>query len=480
MSHRSRRHGTLSRCRTAPTPSFAQAVDTIGNTTDSGTVLLVVQNATPPAGKDLNNADIGNVVTPGGFAQDGSTYSVWGAGADIWGTVDAFRFAHTVVQGNFAIVASVQSVENVHPWTKGGLMVRERLTGEARHGFVFATPTAVNGVAFQRRLIEGGTSLHTSGPAVQAPVWLRLVREGDVITASYRFVESDPWTVIASETFAALSDQLYVGMAVTSHVDGTAAEARFQGFEVTPASFEPPSEPGEWQAIDVGTVAATGDVQFDGNSYTVRGSGADIWGRADAFHFAYIRATGDGAMTVRVADIAGPDAWSKAGLMIRASLSEDSIHHYLLASETNGLAYQRRLAAGDLSLHTAIGDAAPVWFRVERTGPHVRLSYSTESGTPSAWQPLVDTLFPEGEAFIGLAVTSHADGVMATGVFDHVLHTFRAAPDWTASDIGAVGIAGSDAFDGTTHTLAASGEDRPRQLGNGDDNLRRSRPQPVN
>ena len=285
------------------------------------------------------------------------------------------------------------------------------------------------------------------------------MRQGDLISAHHRRLETEPWTLIGTQTLSGLSSAVYVGMAVTSHVAGTAATAIFSNFAVTPAPTGPSPLPIEWQTGDVGSVGAAGDVQFDGTTYTVRGSGADIWDNVDAFRFVYIRSAGDGAITVRVADLAGPHEWSKGGLMIRQSLAPNAAHHYLLASAANGLAYQRRVATGEASLHTGLGGAVPVWFHMVRSGGVMRLYYSTEPGTPSVWQPVAETPFPEGEVFVGLAVTSHADGALATGVFDHVSHTFAASPGWTSADVGAVGIAGSDAFDGTTHTMAASGAD---------------------
>ena len=164
-------------------------------------------------------------------------------------------------------------------------------------------------------------------------------------------------------------------------------------------------------------------------------------------------------MTVRLVSLFGPHEWSKAGLMIRQSLAADSIHHYLLASVANGLAYQRRVAPGGPSLHTALGGAVPAWFHLVRRGGVVRLYYSTEPDIPTVWEPIVETSFPEGEMFVGLAVTSHVDGALAHGTFDYVSHTFEPGTGWTSADVGTVGIAGSAAFDGTTHTLTGSGND---------------------
>jgi regulation of enolase protein 1 (concanavalin A-like superfamily) len=428
---------------------------------DSDTMLATFDGLSPgPVPTAFTGESIGDVGTaPGTESFVSGRFSVYGGGADIWGTADAFRFVHSSVAGDFDVVARVDGVQNLHPWTKGGLMIREQLTPGSRHASVFATPTTVNGVAFQRREVENGGSVQTAGPAQTAPIWLRLVRQGDLISAHYRTLETEPWTLIGTQTLTALSGTVFVGMAVTSHLEGYAAIANFTNFAITPAPTGPPPPAVEWQTGDVGSVGAAGDVQFDGSTYTVRGSGADIWEYADAFRFVYLRVPGDGAITVRLADIAGPHEWSKAGLMIRQSLAADAAHHYLLASAANGLAYQRRLATGDASLHTGLAGAAAVWFHMVRSAGMVRLYYSTEPGPPSVWQPIAEAAFPAGEAFVGLAVTSHADGLLATGTFDHVSHTFTSSPGWTGADVGAVGIVGSDAFDGTTHTLAASGAD---------------------
>lgn len=437
--------------------AYARAVDLIGNEADSAVVPFGVQNVAAP--QDLSRSDVGPVAVPGSFSVEGGTYIVAGSGSDIWGNGDAFNFVHAAVSGDFDVVALVESLDDIDPWTKGGLMIRERLTAGSRHASVFATPTSVNGIAFQRRVVENGASVHTSGPGQQVPIWLRLVRQGDLVNAYQRIADTEPWTSIGSETLAGLSASVYVGMAVTSHLDGTVAHARFRHFVVTPALTQPPLVPIVWEVTDVGSVATPGSVQHDGTTYTVRGSGADIWDYADAFGFAHVRVPGDGAMTVRLAGVNGPHEWSKAGLMIRQSLAAGSVHHYLLASAGQGLAYQRRVLTDGASLHTSLGGGAPVWYRIERGGGIIRLYYSTDRGLPSAWQLIVDTPFPEGEAYIGLAVTSHVDGQTATGAFEQVAHTFASPIVWSGADVGAVGIAGSHAFDGRTHMLSASGAD---------------------
>ena len=127
--------------------------------------------------------DIGSVGEPGSATFDGTTFTVSGSGRDIWGTADEFQYTFTLVNGDFDIVARVESVQNVNQWTKAGLMIRESVAPGARHASVFVTPTTVKGIAFQRRPVTDGGSVNTSGPATTAPVWLRLSRTGNNVSA---------------------------------------------------------------------------------------------------------------------------------------------------------------------------------------------------------------------------------------------------------------------------------------------------------
>jgi regulation of enolase protein 1 (concanavalin A-like superfamily) len=171
--------------------------------------------------------DIGSVAAQGAATQTASGWTVSGSGADIWDYADAFRFAYRTVSGDFSIVTRVASVDHVDPWTKAGLMVRASTAADSAHVSLFATPSSTNGVAFQRRQTTGTYSLHTAGPNLAPGVWLRLTRSGGTITASYRRTSGESWTTIGSESSAALGNSVLVGLAVTSHADGSLATAVF-------------------------------------------------------------------------------------------------------------------------------------------------------------------------------------------------------------------------------------------------------------
>jgi hypothetical protein len=197
---------------------------TLATATFSGPGFLTGGSTLP---EGWSNRDIGAVATAGSATHADGTFTIEGSGADIWGTADEFHFASTSRSGDFDVTAHVADVENVNRWTKAGLMVREALDAGARHAAILATPTSEKPVSFQRRPVAGGTSVHTSGPSTTQAIWLRLVRTGDVIAAFYRLTETDSWVEVGSQDISGLSVDVHVGLAVSSHVDGTLATAIF-------------------------------------------------------------------------------------------------------------------------------------------------------------------------------------------------------------------------------------------------------------
>ena len=81
--------------------------------------------------------------------------------------------------------------------------------------------------------VDGGATVHTAGPALSPPLYLKLQRTGDQITASVRKTTTDPWTVIGSQTLVNLAATVYVGQAVTSHQQGVLANAQFRDWQLT-------------------------------------------------------------------------------------------------------------------------------------------------------------------------------------------------------------------------------------------------------
>ena len=371
-------------------------------------VTVSIQPAAAPPG--WAHADVGAVGIAGSASYDGETLAITASGADIWRRADEFHYVYRSLPGDFDIMARVTSVEETDVWTKAGLMIRESLAPGARHASLFATPTNVAGLAFQRRRRTDGETVHTSGPHLAPGVWLRLRRVGDTVAAFFHIEGNPQWTPIGpTQQFTGLSPTLLVGFAVTSHDDTGTATATFDNIDLIPA----------FASTDIGNVGVAGSSSTSGPGPTVTlaGSGADIWGRADAFRYYHHAWEGDGTVVVRVERLEGTHPWAKAGVMFRESLQPGSKHVMALASAANGLALQyRRATSGNSRQAAVVAGSAPEWLRLRRRGD----TFTADgSGDGLSWRFLgTITVMLPARVYVGLAVTSHQDSTLATAAFD--------------------------------------------------------------
>jgi malectin (di-glucose binding ER protein)/fibronectin type III domain protein len=189
---------------------------------------------TPAAGLTApwQDADIGSVTPAGSASLSSGVFTVRGAGADIWGNADAFHFVYQSLTGDGDIVARVTAVQNTNAWAKAGVMIRETLAAGSEQAFMCLTPG--NGLAFQRRVSTNGVSTHTSGGAGSAPVWVRVVRNGNTLTG-FRSTDGVNWTQVGSDTIA-MAAPVFVGLALTSHANGTINTSTFDNVRVSAAA----------------------------------------------------------------------------------------------------------------------------------------------------------------------------------------------------------------------------------------------------
>jgi regulation of enolase protein 1 (concanavalin A-like superfamily) len=446
------------------TTNYWQVVSrTMANLTATGPVWSLVTaggsgGSTLPAG--WSSADIGAVGAAGNATFDSNTgqFVVSGSGADIWGTNDAFRFAFTTMTGDGSIVARVSGLTNEDAWTKAGVMMRDTLADNSAQAMMVVS--SGKGLAFQRRTAAGGTSTSTSGGGGTAPYWVKLTRTGNTFSA---FASSDGsnWSLVGSDTIA-MGSSINVGLAVTSHKDGTVSTGTFDNVNTGSGSVGG-GLPNGWSSRDVGAVGAAGNATYDDatGQFAVSGSGADIWGTSDEFRFAFTTMTGDGSIVARVASLTNENAWTKAGVMMRDSLTASSAQAMIVVSSAKGLAFQRRTTTGGESTNTSGGaGTAPYWVKLTRTGNTFTAFVSTDG---SSWNLVgSDTIAMGSSINVGLAITSHADGVVSTATFDNVSTSSDAASGqlptgWSSSDVGAVGAAGNATFDANTNTFSVRG-----------------------
>src|SRR5258708_406824 len=90
---------------------------------------------------------------------------------------------------------------------------------------------------------------------------------------------------------------------------------------------------------DVGTVLQPGSTEFDSakKSYTITGSGTNMWFAEDDFQFAWKKMSGDVSLTAQISfPTTTGNEHKKAALIIRQSLDTDSVYADI-ARHGNGL-----------------------------------------------------------------------------------------------------------------------------------------------
>ena len=385
--------------------------------------LLACAHVTTAHGQSIPSpwaaSDIGSPTPAGSSTHSSGIFTISAGGNDIWGNSDQFRFIYRQISGDTDIIAKVDSLTAADSWSKAGVMIRGSLSAGSAHAY--ALVSARNGVGFQRRTANGGGSTHTAGPASTAPMWLRATRAGTRVTAYYS-TNGTSWTAIGSDTIA-LGTSAYIGLAVTSHNPSTLATARVSNVTAGGGSTLPAGQ----TATDIGRPALTGTTAYSAGTYTVRAAGTDIWDTADQFHFVYKPITGNVDIITRVASITRAHDWSKAGVMVRESLTAASRHASVFASAAKGYAFQRRVDTGEYSVHTAGGaGTAPGWVRLVRTGD---LFEAYRSADGASWTRIGSDTIPMGDTvYVGLAVTSHNTAAATTAVLDGLKITASTSP----------------------------------------------------
>jgi uncharacterized protein (DUF2141 family) len=207
-----------------------------GSKTSSAVSITVTGGGLAP----WTSADVGSPALSGSASSPSpGSFSVTGAGADIWANADQFQFVYQQIQGDTQIVARVTAIQNTDPWSKGGLMMRESLGGNAAHASIFGA--AANPWHFVWRPSTNGQTTSTKAANTVLPGWLKLTRVGNTITG-YTSTDGTTWTLLDSKVVT-MPSTIYVGLVVTSHNANARATDTFTNVAITPISTtnQPPT-----------------------------------------------------------------------------------------------------------------------------------------------------------------------------------------------------------------------------------------------
>jgi len=201
----------------------------------------------------------------------------------------------------------------------------------------------------------------------------------------------------------------------------TGKNASSTGFTVSADAFQLAPVSQSWLDADIGAVGLAGSFSQSSGTYTIAGSGSDIWTTGDQFHYAWQNVSGDVDVVARVASEQQTSSFAKAGVMIRESLATNSIEASVLLTPTNGVALEVRPTTGAATINVSgwvKGPVAPQYVKLSRVGSTFTASYSADGAT---WTSLASTnVTMHVGATAGMAVTAHNNAALNTATFDNV------------------------------------------------------------
>ena len=216
-----------------------------------------------------------------------------------------------------------------------------------------------------------------------------------------------------------------------------------------------------WTGQDIGSVGVAGSDSLSGSTYTLQGSGVDIGGTADSFHFVYQSMAGDGELVARVATVQNTSATAKAGLMIRQSTSAGDIEAFIGVEPAGSKVFLNRTSAGGNTTSASVGTSSlPSLLRIMKDGTLITV-YQSSDGSTWAYDGFIRLSSLSNPVDIGMAVTSDSNSTLCTATFDNISLTtatnFQPSSPWVDADIGTVGQTGAVHLEKSVWSLFGAG-----------------------
>jgi hypothetical protein len=173
---------------------------------------------------------------------------------------------------------------------------------------------------------------------------------------------------------------------------------------------------------DIGTVSHPGTVAYDleKQTYTISGSGANMWSTRDAFHYAWTQGSGDLALAADIAFVgAGKEPHRKACLVIRQGLEPDAAYVDAALHGDGLTSLQFREAKGAATHEVQANVSGPKRLRIEKRGKYVSLFLSPDGKELGFSGAAARITFTE-PFYVGLGICAHNNDVTESAVFSRV------------------------------------------------------------
>jgi regulation of enolase protein 1 (concanavalin A-like superfamily) len=175
--------------------------------------------------------DVGTTGVAGSASYASGTFTVKGAGAQIYGTADAFHFVYQPLSGDGTITARLVSVQGGSVYAAPGVMVREKLNEGSTNAETAEWP-AYTEISFDVRPSTAGSTSASGTLGVTLPYWVKVTRSGNAFS-SYTSPDGVTWTQRGTSQTITMAPNVYVGLAVNSGTTSALATATFDNVSIT-------------------------------------------------------------------------------------------------------------------------------------------------------------------------------------------------------------------------------------------------------
>jgi TolB protein len=173
---------------------------------------------------------------------------------------------------------------------------------------------------------------------------------------------------------------------------------------------------------DVGAVLHAGSVEYDAakGSYTIAGSGENMWFATDGFQFAWKKMAGDVTLTADISFVGkGVNEHRKAVLMVRQSMDADSAYADVALHGSGLTSLQYREEQGAATHEIQANVTAPKRVRIEKRGAYFAMSLAGADGEFHLAGGSTRVALKE-PFYVGIGVCSHDKDVVERAVFSNV------------------------------------------------------------
>jgi len=165
-------------------------------------------------------SDVGSVTPPGTAVYDpaAQTYTLTSAGANLWGSTDAFHFLWKKVSGDRTLTADIDfpgTSGDHNPHRKAILIFRQSLDASSVYADAALHGVGLTALQFRRESAAMTEDLELA--TTTAPRRLRIEKRGDTFTLFVAAQPGGPFHQVGASVQLHLAEPYYVGLGLCSH-----------------------------------------------------------------------------------------------------------------------------------------------------------------------------------------------------------------------------------------------------------------------